>query len=246
VIEIRHRATGAVLKTIESDSLSRADLSRADLSRADLSGADLSRADLSRAVLSHADLSRADLSDAVLSHADLSHADLSRADLSDAVLSRAVLSHAVLSGADLSRAVLSRADLSGADLRDADLRDAVLSDADLSGAKLPAFAHCPEEGAFVSWKMLLNDRIAKLEIPAEAKRTSSLVGRKCRAEFARVLAITSVDGSETFDAGASKHNGLAYLVGHVTHPDKYDDDPRVECTSGIHFFITKQEAIEYR
>ena len=33
-----------------------------------------------------------------------------------------------------------------------------------------------------------------------------------------------------------------YRVGETVKPDRYDDDVRVECTSGIHFFITKPEA----
>jgi len=73
--EIKHRWSGAVLFSLECDSLklcveaavqsgadlSRADLSRADLSRADLFGANLFGANLSRANLSRANLSGADL-----------------------------------------------------------------------------------------------------------------------------------------------------------------------------------------
>lgn len=46
-IEIKHRYTGAVLFTVEADTLSGANLSGADLRGADLRGADLSGADLS-------------------------------------------------------------------------------------------------------------------------------------------------------------------------------------------------------
>lgn len=31
----------------------------------------------------------------------------------------------------------------------------------------------------------------------------------------------------------------------IVRADKYNDDPRVECTGGIHFFLTRQEAEEY-
>jgi hypothetical protein len=44
----------------------------------------------------------------------------------------------------------------------------------------------------------------------------------------------------------SKHDmDTIYKAGVVVHPDKYDDDIRVECTHGIHFFITRKEAEEY-
>ena len=71
-IEIRNRSTNAVIKTVEGESLIKADLSGANLSGADLSGADLSEADLSGAYLSEADLSGANLSEANLYGADLS------------------------------------------------------------------------------------------------------------------------------------------------------------------------------
>ena len=77
--------------------------------------------------------------------------------------------------------------------------------------------------------------ICKITIPAEAKRVGGLIGRKCRAEFADVL-----DG-----CGESKRDGLKYRVGKRVKPDKYDPNPLVECSHGIHFFITREEAEEY-
>ena len=108
--EIKHRISGNVLFSLETESLrlrlcmeaavkSGVNLSDADLSGADLSGANLSGANLSDADLSDADLSGADLSGANLSDADLSGANLFRADLSGANLSGAYLSGAYLSGA---------------------------------------------------------------------------------------------------------------------------------------------------
>jgi hypothetical protein len=104
---------------------------------------------------------------------------------------------------------------------------------------LPYFSIVPEAGEFLAYKKLQNGVIATLAIPKDAKRTSSLVGRKCRAEFAVVVELSS--GTE----GRSKHNGMIYRVGETVRPDRYDDDVRVECTGGIHFFITKREAEEY-
>jgi len=232
-------------------------------SHADLSGADLSHADLSDADLRYADLSDADLSDADLSHADLSHAVLRYAVLSGADLSDAVLSYADLSDADLSHAVLRGADLSHADLRDADLRYAVLSGADLSDADLShadlshadlrdanntelaaAITTITPEGDLIGWKKLRDDRIAKLFIPAEAKR-SNATGRKCRAEFAKVLGIW--DGEKQVEEGISQYDKqLTYRVGDIVRPAAWDDNRWDECSSGIHFFITRIEAEKYR
>ncbi len=156
--------------------------------------------------------------------------NLSGADLSGADLRYADLSGAGLSGADLRYANLSGANLSGADL----------SGANLSGARLPDFQLCPQEGSFIAFKKLQGGVIAKLGIPKSAARTSSLVGRKCRAEFARVLELSI--GTEAFDTYTGN---TLYKVGERVYPDSYDADIRVECTHGIHFFITRKEAEQY-
>ena len=127
---------------------------------------------------------------------DLHGADLSGANLSGADLSGANLSGADLSGANLIRADLRGVDLRGVDLHGADLHGANLHGANLSGAKNAEYAEAitciTPQGALIGWKNLKNNLIAKLEIPANAKR-SNATRRKCRAEFAVVLAIYDGD-----------------------------------------------------
>lgn len=94
------------------------------------------------------------------------------------------------------------------------------------------------------WKMLLG-RLAKLEVPAEARRTATPVGRKCRAEFVKVLFIENANGEPCLAGMSQRHGGTAYRVGEIVYPDEYDDDIRVECTHGIHFFLTRAEAEEW-
>ena len=36
-----------------------------------------------------------------------------------------------------------------------------------------------------------------------------------------------------------------YKVGEMVYPDSFDEDRRNECSHGIHFFINKQDAIDY-
>jgi len=162
-------------------------------------------------------------------------ANLYGASLEGANLCGANLEGANLEGTYLYGASLEGANLYGANLKGASLEGANLYGAYLKGAKLPNFQICPEEGDFIAWKKVQGG-VLKLLVPATAKRTSSLVGRKCRAEFVVVL-----EGS-----GVSKHDGkTVYEPGMTVYPDKYDGDIRVECTSGIHFFITRKEAEEY-
>ena len=213
-----------------------ADLSGADLSGANLRGADLSGADLSGADLFAANLCGADLRDANLWYANLNGANLSGADLSGADLR----------GADLHRADLRRADLNGADLRGADLNEA-----NLSGVKRIPYIYmvCPEEGAFIGWKkaeISKKQRIVKLSIPASAKRLSS-TSRKCRCNKAKVLEIYNLDGTvaEERECYSSYDKNFIYEVGKTVKVDDFDEDRWKECTQGIHFFMNRQEAINY-
>ena len=235
---------------------SRADLSGADLRGADLSGADLSYAYLRGAYLSRADLSGAYLRGANLIDANLSGANLIDANLIDASLIDAYLIDAYLIDANLIDANLIDANLSGADLRGADLSGADLRGADLRGAKnlpdLPWTSIVPEMGSFIGWKKVHSKEydmpvIIKLEILADAKRCNA-TGRKCRCSAAKVLEIQKMDGSP---AGIDKVENTAYTphvfytVGETVLPDSFDDDRWNECSHGIHFFITRQEAVNY-
>jgi hypothetical protein len=40
-------------------------------------------------------------------------------------------------------------------------------------------------------------------------------------------------------------DGLEYRVGKIASPDRYCDDPRIECSPGIHFSLTEEEAREW-
>ena len=138
-----------------------------------------------------------------------------------------------LARANLARANLARANLAGAYLADAYLADAYLARA--KNIKLPAF-QIPQEGELIVYKKLHNGAVCKLRIPPESRRTASVVGRKCRAEFAEVIEGEGkswrTDGDHVID----------YAPGTVVNADKYDDNPLVECAGGIHFFLTREEA----
>jgi hypothetical protein len=141
---------------------------------------------------------------------------------------------------------LSGSDLSGSNLRGSDLSGSDLSGSNLTNATLPHFQIVPEKGEYTAFKKLQDDLICELLIPATAKRTSSLIGRKCRASRAKVISITSIDGKTSHKVGLSQHDGTEYKVGKfVKCKEKFDDDIRIECASGIHHFNNRKEAEEY-
>jgi len=234
-MKIKSRFSGTILfestnKTIKL-TLRAAVEAGANLSDANLRGAYLRGAYLRGAYLRGADLRGANLRGADLSDADLSDADLRGADLSDADLS----------DANLSDAYLSDADLSDADLSDAYLSDAYLRGADLRGAYLD-YQICPKGGSFTAWKKAACGCVVQLKIPAWAMRTSSIIGRECRAEFVVVVAIWDKNQKQIKKCTGWRNKDFFYEVGKVVGAGNYDPDPRVECSGGIHFFVTREEA----
>ena len=219
---------------------------RADLCGADLRGADLCDADLRDADLCGANLCCANLSDADLRDANLCGADLRGANLSDGNLRNANLCCANLCCANLRGADLCGANLSGADLRDANLCDAKNTNKTAWDAYTAFYPlQCPETGSFIGYKKAA-DKIVMLEICADAKR-SSATSRKCRCSKAKVLSITHLDGSDSglTEVRSNYSKEFVYRVGEVAEVPDFDDNRWNECAAGIHFFITRDEAVKY-
>lgn len=168
--------------------------------------------------------------------------NLRGADLRGAYLREANFYGANLYGTDLYGTDLYEANLYGADLRGADLRGA---------NNIPDYVCpmcCPEEGSFTGFKKAYWNHvlvIVKLQIPADAKRSSATT-RKCRCDKAKVLSITDLSGVVEFQQAFSRHdNNFIYEVGKTVVVDDFDEDRWNECSTGIHFFITRNEAVNY-
>jgi len=230
--------------------LRRADLREADLQWANLQGADLQWANLREANLQGADLQWANLREANLRRADLRRADLREADLRRADLRRADLQLANLQWANLQKADLRRADLRRADLQKADLQGADLRRADLQGADLQGAENIPnhvyystiifpKEGSFIGWKKCRDNIIVKLLILEDSLR-SNATGRKCRASKVKVL--------EIFGASIARsqwNSNFFYNKDQIIEIEDFDKNRWRECSTGIHFFITRKEAEEF-
>lgn len=106
---------------------------------------------------------------------------------------------------------------------------------------------CPVEGAFIGWKVDCNGQLIKLLIPADVKRVSPYGERKCRCDKAFVLEIQNMDGTpaESGTALSWWSPDFYYKVNEWVYPDQFDDDRSCACSHGIHFFMERQEAINY-
>lgn len=130
-----------------------------------------------------------------------------------------------------------------------------LSGSDLRGSNLSGSKNIPPlviartrilpAGTLVGYKKAYDSTtgeavIVELEIPKDAKRTHAF-GRKCRAEKAIVInmgdckkAYSSHDSSFTYEIGQT-----------VTPKEPFSEQWTEECASGIHFWITREEAEAY-
>ena len=152
------------------------------------------------------------------------------------------------------RADLSYANLNDADLRGADLSGANLRYADLSGIKYNYLSIginlvCPSEGSYIGYKKAKTkdkeEVIIKLLITEDALRSSAIT-RKCRCSKAKVLSITSLDEIKSYNEAYSNwDNTFIYKVGEIVEVDNFDTNRWNECSTGIHHFITRKEAVEY-
>lgn len=212
--------------------------------------ANLSCLNLTNANLKGANLGSANLSNVILRNANLRHANLVCTDLVGASFV----------GANLSNVNFKSADLRGADLRDtnlinANIEDANLKHADLRGAQNVPFIPlaCPDTGSFIGWKKArLTDCvipwcIVKLEICEDAKRSSATTN-KCRASKVKVLGFETLDGvplPDDFHVVSDFDSSFVYKVNTVIEIENFDEDRWYECAPGIHFFINRQEAVNY-
>ena len=193
--------------------------------------------------------SRANLCDADLSGADLRCANLRNADLRNADLRCANLSDADLRDADLRGANLRCANLSNADLSDADLCNADLCEASIDQMMWNIYTvfyplQCPESGSYIGYKKA-SGLVVELEIPADARR-SSATSRKCRASKAKVLSITDINGNPAGGQVKSNYDpNFVYAIGETVEVTDFDDNRWNECSTGIHHFITRAEAVIY-
>ena len=222
----------------------RADLNDTNLNHTNLRFIDLRRADLRGANLRYTNLNYANLEGANLEGADLSDTNLRYSDLSNANLNNVNFKYADLSNADLSYANLRGANLEGANLKCADLRYADLEYVKTNMHTIGYNLACPEKGSFIGYKKA-SEYLIELLILDDAKRSSATT-TKCRTNKVKVLEIRDIrTGKKVNEVNSDYDNSFIYKVGEIVSVDNFDNNRWNECTSGIHFFMNREDAINY-
>ena len=194
--------------------------------------------------LNYANLECTELEGINLENANLNDANLKYTDLTNANLKNTYLRNADLNNSNLENANLKGADLRGTNLSNADLTDADLEDIKTGINTIGYGLACPEEGSFIGYKKA-NEYIIKLLILEDSKR-SSATSLKCRCDKAKVLEIREIQTDKLLDSVSSDYDiDFVYKVGEVVSVDDFDDNRWSECSTGIHFFMNRENALNY-
>ena len=195
--------------------------------------------------LSNMDFTLSSFQDTVLDGADFAGSSVENAlfdgcSMQGANFKRAKMVTASFRGCDMRKCNIEGADLFGAVLEYARL-DGIISDGDTKWFRL----RCPKEGAFLGYKKCVNDRMVQLLIPADAKRTSATLP-SCRCSKAKVLTIKSFDFTQNFDeAWSLVDEDFVYKKGEWAEVKDFNEDRWQDSTTGIHFWMTREEAEAY-
>lgn len=210
--------------------LQNKEFSDMDLSGWDLSNIDFSLSSFHRVIFDGADMTKCNVSHVLFENCSLRGASLRFAKLECALLRYADMRECNIEGADLHCAVLEYAKLDG-----------IISDEETKWFRL----HCPEKGAFLGYKKCFNGRLVQLLIPADAKRTSATMN-SCRCNKAKVLTIKSFDYKENYtEAWSLVDENFVYRVGEWVEVKDFNEDRWMDSTTGIHFWLTREEAMNY-
>lgn len=177
------------------------------------------------------------------------------ADFSFSILENVLFTSCSFHNANFRNACLRTADFRHDDMTDAHIEGADLFGAVLEYAKLDGITYdkntkffemyCPKEGAFLGYKKCFNNRLVQLLIPADAKRTSATLN-SCRCSKAKVLTIKSFDYTEEFEeAWSLVDENFVYRKGQWVEVPDFNEDRWQDSTTGIHFWMTREEALAY-
>lgn len=116
--------------------------------------------------------------------------------------------------------------------------------------------HVPSEGSFIAWKKARickcaendyedTDVIVKLRVVEDADRCSA--NHKCRASKVEVLQFETLDGKklpDDTDVSSVFNHTFKYHIG-IVESRAYNTNPQDECSNGIHFFLNRDDAVNY-
>lgn len=236
-----------------------------DKNRLILENYDLSFLEIKNRDLSRASFNKCNMNDMRIQNCDLSYTGLYSNKMNNITFSICNFNKTKIYSNDLLRGLFTNCTLTNVRLVNTNLAKAEIRKCKLDNIIANPFTsfynlQCPEEGSFIGFKKayintMPNNKtdlsvlpvIVKLQITEDSLRSSS-TSRKCRCSKAKVLSISYLDGTECPEdtiAYSEYNNYFVYKVGEILEIKDFNKDRWKECASGIHFFITREEAVNY-
>lgn len=237
---------------------------RCNMRDAVFDGASMLRAEMEDCVLDGAKFAKAGLVSSVISGCSAVGADFSHAVMPCSSVLSTKFRSSVFHKANACSAVMqwndfSRSDMSGACMSYSLLDTCTFDMSDMSGFKawhstvddcefdavrglrLPVV--CPEGYVTDAWKRC-GDYIVHLRIPEDA-RVISVFGPQCRCDKAEVVDIELPQGGSAGVKAVSSgyRDDFVYRVGEAVSVDDFDENRWSDCTSGIHFYMSRMTAV---
>lgn len=198
--------------------------------------------------------------DAIFHKIDFVNCDFSGADFNHADITQCRFINCVIAKGSFQMTRFDHVIFDGSYFNFSDFRDAIfyntgnINSTFAFAKNLPPLV-CPEKGGFTAFKKVRmpntyrdKEIIAKLYIPSSARRTSGF-DRKCRCDKAKVVGFYDCYGcrlSDSIVASSIRDGEFKYRQGEYVYPeDDFNEDRWCSCSSGIHFFITFDEAANY-
>lgn len=228
----REELEGLISRRVEGEilSLRECEFQDMDLTGWNLSGTDVTLSSFRNVILNGVNFHGSIVENALFDGCPMHGADFRCANMTTGSFRYCDMGECNIQGANLFGAVLEFADLEG-----------IISDENTQWFRL----HCPEKGAFLAYKKCVNNRMVQLLVPEDAKRTSATLP-SCRCSKAKVLTIKSFDFKENFDeAWSLVDENFVYKKGQWVEVRDFNENRWQDSTTGIHFWLTREEAEAY-
>ena len=192
------------------------------------------------------------------------YANLEGANFSNTILEYSTFRNANLRNVNFENACLLYADFRDADLTGANLNNAMLDDSNIILAKNVPKVHtkCPKSGSFIGYKPIYvheldywgdeedeRDVVAEkfgimtLKIPSNAERISG-TEKACRCNKAKIIKLENLKETE-YTYGSDLDDDVEYTYGDILISQDFCKNKYNAFGSGIVFFMTKEDAVEY-
>lgn len=213
------------------------------LTQAKLQNAILTNNDFINSLLDECNLSEINIIDSRIICCNLSSVDLVESILIDDTFERCNFDLANLKNSYIKLSNLYNNNFYGSFLKDAEIKNSRLNGSNLIETRFDEVQINLKEYRkgkvltedIIGYKQCLNHVIVTLKIPRGAI-VFSVNGQKCRTNKAEVIAI---DGA---NRAYSRYNRMSYYVGDKFNIYNFNCEYNQECSEGIHFFMTREEA----